>query len=219
MDANKVFIQDLNKYYDGDLDCKSIIVPNSFGIRKVDCDVVIGKIDNKEIKITEKVCMDYTMVGNYVWNCLSSKRSYLPYAIVGYIANAIRYNSNIIRINPDIIKGIVCSEIDNRTYLNAVAHLKRINVIKSLDARGMYEVNPLAIFKGSIYKFVNIAEQYGIIGYVDDGNKVLLDKFGVVGHKNDEVKVILNKKYYKDAPSRIVTDKVIDAQYNFSVRR
>lgn len=219
MDANRVFVQDLNKYYDGDLDCKSIIVPTSFGLRKVDCDIVVGKIDNKEIKITEKICMDYTMVGNYVWNSLASKRSYLPYAIVGYIANAIKYNSNVIRINPDIIKGIVCAEIDNRTYPNAIAYLKQINVIKPLDVRSMYEVNPLAVFKGSIYKFINIAEQYGIVGYVDDGNKILLDKFGVVEHKTDNVKVILNKKYYKDAPSRIITEKVIKAGYDFNVRR
>lgn len=219
MDANRVFVQDLNKYYDGDLDCKSIIVPTSFGLRKVDCDIVVGKIDNKEIRITEKICMDYTMVGNYVWSSLASKRSYLPYAIVGYIANAIKYNSNVIRINPDIIKGIVCAEIDNRTYLNAIAHLKRINVIKPIDARSMYEVNPLAVFKGSIYKFINIAEQYGIVGYVDDGNKILLDKFGVVEHKTDNVKVILNKKYYKDAPSRIITEKVINASYDSSARR
>lgn len=49
MDANRVFVQDLNKYYDGDLDCKSIIVPTSFGLRKVDCDIVVGKIDTISI--------------------------------------------------------------------------------------------------------------------------------------------------------------------------
>lgn len=199
MDANKTFVQSLNQYYDGDLECKSIIIPNSFGIRKVDCDTLIGKIDNKEIRITEKICMDYSLIGNYIWNCFSTKRKYLNYALIGYIANAIRFNSNIIRINIDILRGVVGSELSTRDYLNTISSFKKYSIIKDLNVRGMYEINPLAVFKGSIFKLINIAEEYGIKGYFDNGDKVILDKYAVIKDKaGKDVRVILNKKYYKD---------------------
>ena len=59
MDTNRAFIKTLNDYYDGNNDCNSIIIPNTFGIRKVDCDLIIGKIDNKEIRITEKILYEF----------------------------------------------------------------------------------------------------------------------------------------------------------------
>lgn len=197
MEANKVFVKDLNDYYDGNNDCNSIIIPNTFGIRKVDCDLIIGKIDNKEIRITEKICMNFSLIGNYIWNCLSMRRKYLNYAIIGYIANAIKYNSNIIRITPDTVKCIVNAEVSNRTYQEAIADLKRCFVIKNTSVRGMYEVNPLAVFKGSVFKLLDIAEEYGIKGFVDDGDKVILDKFAITEDKEGKkVKVILNGKYH-----------------------
>lgn len=39
MDTNRAFIKTLNDYYDGNNDCNSIIIPNTFGIRKVDCNL------------------------------------------------------------------------------------------------------------------------------------------------------------------------------------
>lgn len=197
MDTNRAFIKTLNDYYDGNNDCNSIIIPNTFGIRKVDCDLIIGKIDNKEIRITEKICMNFSLIGNYIWNCLSMRRKYLNYAIIGYIANAIKYNSNIIRIHLDTISCIVGAELNNRMYQECLADLKRYSIIKNTSVRGMYEVNPLAVFKGSVFKLLDIAEEYGIKGFVDDGDKVILDKFAITEDKEGKkVKVILNGKYH-----------------------
>lgn len=61
----------------------------------------------------------------------------------------------------------------------------------------MYEVNPLAVFKGSVFKLLDIAEEYGIKGFVDDGDKVIIDKFAITEDKEGKkVKVILNGKYH-----------------------
>lgn len=103
----------------------------------------------------------------------------------------------IIRITSDIVKCIVNAEISNRTYQEAIADLKRCFVIKNTSVRSMYEVNPLAVFKGSVFKLIDIAEEYGIKGFVDDGDKVILDKFAITEDKEGKkVKVILNGKYH-----------------------
>ena len=68
--------------------------------------------------------MNFSLIGNYIWNCLSMRRKYLNYAIIGYIANAIKYNSNIIRIHLDTISCIVGAELNNRMYQECLADLK-----------------------------------------------------------------------------------------------
>lgn len=220
MDANRDFIQTLNQYYDGELDCNSIIIPNSFGIRKVDSNEIIAKIGNKEFRTTTKICMNFTLIGDYVWNCLAQRRKYLDYAIVGYIANSIKFNSNIVRINADIIKGIVGAELSNRNYQESMADLKRYSIIRDISVRGMFEVNPLAIFKGNIYQLINIWEEKHIKGYFDDGDKVILDKFAVVKDKmGEDVRVILNRKYYKEEKSKkekVNMDKLKGLTFDFS---
>lgn len=51
--------------------------------------------------------------------------------------------------------------------------------------------------KRSVFKLLDIAEEYGIKGFVDDGDKVILDKFAITEDKEGKkVKVILNGKYH-----------------------
>lgn len=217
MDSNKVFVKTLNDYYDGVYDCNSIIIPNTFGIKKVEGNTVVGKVYGKEVKVTEKLCVNFNLIGNYVWQCLSQERKYLPYAIVGYISTAIKYNTNIIRVNQDIIKGIVGSSISLRTYLEAMSTLKRYNIIKDTKIRSIYEVNPLAIFKGSVMYFMDICEKNNINKFYYDGDKIVFDRFAVLSGNykdktNEKVTIIENKKEVKG------NDKLSGLTFDFSKR-
>ena len=212
----KVFIQEINSYLDGDKECNGVIVPNKFNIYKSECNNVIAKMGNKSIVLTEKILQDFTIVGSYVWDVLASQRKYLYYSIIGYIAQNIKYNSNIIRLTPERLRGYIGSEIANRDYYNAINYLKNYSIIADCDIKGCFTVNPIAIFKGSIYKFVELCEDNGMSeAHINNKDTLLIDKALVIKDKMaSKVEILLNKKYYKEVNIRKELSYSFDKRIN-----
>lgn len=209
MDASRQFSKELYDFCEGNLECKSIIIPNSFSIKRISSSTAVAKYDNKEIIVTEKICNNYTMIGNIIWSNLANRRKYLDYAIVGYIANAINFNTNVIRLDINIIKSLVCKEINARTYMDSIVTLKELNIIKSTNVRGVFAVNPIMIFKGSIFKLLDIIDTYDITANSVTEDKVNIDKFAIAKDvKATNIKVIYNKKYYKEGLGFNFTKKI-----------
>lgn len=177
-----------------------VIVPNKFPLYKNECNKIISKMGNKTIVITESILQDFTIIGKYVWAALKSNRKLINYGIVSYIAENIKFNSNIIRLNQERIRGYLSTEICNRDYYNAISFLESFSIISKCDISGCYTVNPIAIYKGNIYQFVDISESNEIQAHYSDNNdKLLIDKAVILKDKYaTKTEVILNKKYYKD---------------------
>lgn len=193
MTKQEEFKQTLNSNIDED---KAIVLPNPFNIRKEDCNKIIAKLDNKSIVVTEKILQDYTIIGNYVWDCLSSINKCLTYSIVGYIAQNIKFNSNAIKINIERLRGYTKREIDRRVYSSAMNVLLNFHIIKESEVKYIYNVNPLAIFKGNIYKFIEMCETYGLNTTINVNEKTCIDKFLVLKDKlAKDVQVVINRAY------------------------
>lgn len=227
MNTETLFNKNLIDYLDDIKSSKGIIVPNKFNIYKTDCNKLVSKLGNKSIIISNIIHRDFTTIGNYVWGILSKERKYLLYAIVGYIAQSIKFNSNIIRITPERIKGYVLSEINNRDFYNAINFLKAYNVIGDCKIKSCYVVNPIAIYKGDIYKFVEVCEQAGFVEAIkDNDDKLIIDKYAIIKDTFlKDIEVVLNKTYYTNKIDNNIIEnknnkeKMIEAQYSFNVRQ
>lgn len=205
MDSAKVFKQTVNDYLEGNIKSNGIIVPNNFNIYKTQTNDIISKIGNKSIVVTEKILQDFTIVGNYVWNTLKLKRSYLSYAMIGYIAQTIHYNSNIIKLSIERMRGYLNTEIGNRDYYTTISYLRNMNIIGDCDIKGCFVVNPIAVYKGNIYKYVDICETNGLSArMVDEKDRLIIDKIAVIKDKyGNDIDIILNRANYKESIKEI----------------
>lgn len=205
MDSKRVFKDVLNDYLEGNVKSNGIIVPNNFNIYRTPSNDIISKIGNKSIVVTEKILQDFTIIGTYVWNSLKVKRNYLPYAIVGYVAQTIKYNTNIVKISVERLRGYLNSEISLRDYYSAMSYLKNISIIGDCDIKNCFVVNPIAIYKGNIYKYVDICETNGLSArMVDEKDRLIIDKIAVIKDKyGNDIDIILNRANYKESIKEI----------------
>lgn len=211
MANDRVFVQDINNYLEDDKSCNGIIIPNQFNLYKSETNKVIGKFGNKSLIITEQILQDFTIVGKYVWEVLSNNRKLANYDIIGYIAKHIKYNSNIIKLNSERLRGYTGVELSNRDYTTAIATLKRYNIIGDCNIKGCFAVNPIAIFKGSIYKFVELYEENKMDCYINEDNKVIVDKAIIIKDKKcSKFDIIYNREYHKNI------DKLNTLTYKFA---
>lgn len=219
MDINKDFEDSILDYLDDNKQSNGIIVSNRFPIYKNDCNKLVSKMGNKSLIITESILRDFTIIGNYVWDCLKGNKKYLYYATIGYIAQNIKYNSNIIRLSPDRLRGYLGIEIANRDYYTMISFFKSFSIIADCEIKQCFTINPIAIYKGDIYKFVELCEANGLQeSVVNNKDKLLIDKAVIIKDKLiNNIEVLYNNKYYKNIMP-IKKEKSLKGTVDFSIK-
>lgn len=197
MTKDTAFSKELKDYLEDVKTCNGIIIPNKFNLYRKDNNKVIGKIGNMTVVQTEQIIREYAIIGKYVLSALSKLQKFLPYAIVSYIAETIKFNSNIIKISPDIIRGYTCiSGLNARTYSQAMSILMNYSVIAETSIKHVYAVNPIAIYKGVIFKFLEINDEHKLSDCIIEDDKLIIDKAVIVKDKKGlNTELIRNAKY------------------------
>lgn len=106
------------------------------------------------------------------------------------------FNSNVIYISHDLIKGYGLVKPNYRDYYNAIAYLEDENIIKRTNIRNIYVVNPIYIFRGDVNKLINIINEAKLIKTFDDKDRLIVDKFVLFKNDTDKGIVIANKDLY-----------------------
>ena len=132
-------------------------------------------------------------------------------AMIVYISKTIRYQSNVVPLSPEILAGRLNRiKVYPREFYPAIAHLTNLNIINRIEYNGLYCVNPLYIFKGSIERFIEVYDTYiGGTEQVSVNGRIMCNTF-VIGRK-------VGKDYhysvYKNKDSALKKIKINKAQF------
>lgn len=172
---------------------KSVVAPMPFNLELIPDGSIRGRIGDTGLKYSRdnKINMQFSILSIELLNLLPSFNKY-ELSIISYISTKVKYNSNLIKFNIDIIRGHGGLNLSNRVmYSDAINHLCNIGVIARSEFNGMYNVNPLVILRGNIFTFYddyikNIREQ----GYeIKALGKTIIDRVAVKD-KDDRITVI-----------------------------
>lgn len=174
-------------------------IPNSFQFDLVDELSKRGSINGLEIYKRIYIKRRFSTISSDIWSSLAIYGKSILYDIVGFVANTIAYDSNVVRIQYDAIRAFTNRNISNRDFIYAISILENKNIIMKSNKRGVYAVNPLMIYKGSIEKFADAISNSSFNKSIIIDNKLCIDKVIVYENKNDVNGVLIkNGKYYKD---------------------
>lgn len=137
-----------------------LVVANPFSYNKSTRTGIVAEFDNdyhlsKEVGIKR----NFVTIGMRVWDIIRKNRYAVIISFIGYIAENIKFNSNVIYISHDLIKGYGLVKPNYRDYYNAIAYLEDENIIKRTNIRNIYVVNPIYIFRGDVNKLINIISE------------------------------------------------------------
>lgn len=174
-----------------------LVVANPFSYNKSTRTGIIAEFDNgyhlsKEVGIKR----NFITIGMRVWDIIRKNRYAVIISFIGYIAENIKFNSNVIYISHDLIKGYGLVKPNYRDYYNAIAYLEDENIIKRTNIRNIYVVNPIYIFRGDVNKLINIINEAKLIKTFDDKDRLIVDKFVLFKNDTDKGIVIANKDLY-----------------------
>lgn len=174
-----------------------LVVANPFSYNKSTRTGIVAEFDNgyhlsKEVGIKR----NFVTIGMRVWDIIRKNRYAVIISFIGYIAENIKFNSNVIYISHDLIKGYGLVKPNYRDYYNAVAYLEDENIIKRTNIRNIYVVNPIYIFRGDVNKLINIISEAKLIKTFDDKDRLIVDKFVLFKNDTDKGIVIANKDLY-----------------------
>ena len=174
-----------------------LVVANPFSYNKSTRTGIIAEFDNgytisKEVGIKR----NFVTIGMRVWDIIRKNRYAVIISFIGYIAENIKFNSNVIYISHDLIKGYGLVKPNYRDYYNAIAYLEDENIIKRTNIRNVYVVNPIYIFRGDVNKLINIISEAKLIKTFDDKDRLIVDKFVLFKNDTDKGIVIANKDLY-----------------------
>lgn len=174
-----------------------LVVANPFSYNKSTRTGIIAEFDNgyhlsKEVGIKR----NFVTIGMRVWDIIRKNRYAVIISFIGYIAENIKFNSNVIYISHDLIKGYGLVKPNYRDYYNAIAYLEDENIIKRTNIRNIYVVNPIYIFRGDVNKLINIISEAKLIKTFDDKDRLIVDKFVLFKNDTDKGIVIANKDLY-----------------------
>ena len=174
-----------------------LVVANPFSYNKRTRTGIVAEFDNgyhlsKEVGIKR----NFITIGMRVWDIIRKNRYAVIISFIGYIAENIKFNSNVIYISHDLIKGYGLVKPNYRDYYNAIAYLEDENIIKRTNIRNIYVVNPIYIFRGDVNKLINIISEAKLIKTFDDKDRLIVDKFVLFKNDTDKGIVIANKDLY-----------------------
>lgn len=174
-----------------------LVVANPFSYNKSIRTGIVAEFDNgyhlsKEVGIKR----NFVTIGMRVWDIIRKNRYAVIISFIGYIAENIKFNSNVIYISHDLIKGYGLVKPNYRDYYNAIAYLEDENIIKRTNIRNIYVVNPIYIFRGDVNKLINIISEAKLIKTFDDKDRLIVDKFVLFKNDTDKGIVIANKDLY-----------------------
>lgn len=174
-----------------------LVVANPFSYNKSTRTGIVAEFDNdyhlsKEVGIKR----NFVTIGMRVWDIIRKNRYAVIISFIGYIAENIKFNSNVIYISHDLIKGYGLVKPNRRDYYNAIAYLEDENIIKRTNIRNIYVVNPIYIFRGDVNKLINIISEAKLIKTFDDKDRLIVDKFVLFKNDTDKGIVIANKDLY-----------------------
>ena len=174
-----------------------LVVANPFSYNKSTRTGIVAEFDNgyhlsKEVGIKR----NFVTIDMRVWDIIRKNRYAVIISFIGYIAENIKFNSNVIYISHDLIKGYGLVKPNYRDYYNAIAYLEDENIIKRTNIRNIYVVNPIYIFRGDVNKLINIISEAKLIKTFDDKDRLIVDKFVLFKNDTDKGIVITNKDLY-----------------------
>lgn len=174
-----------------------LVVANPFSYNKSIRTGIVAEFDNgyhlsKEVGIKR----NFVTIGMRVWDIIRKNRYAVIISFIGYIAENIKFNSNVIYISHDLIKGYGLVKPNYRDYYNAIAYLEDENIIKRTNLQNIYVVNPIYIFRGDVNKLINIISEAKLIKTFDDKDRLIVDKFVLFKNDTDKGIVIANKDLY-----------------------
>lgn len=174
-----------------------LVVANPFSYNKSARTGIVAEFDNgyhlsKEVGIKR----NFVTIGMRVWDIIRKNRYAVIISFIGYIAENIKFNSNVIYISHDLIKGYGLVKPNRRDYYNAIAYLEDENIIKRTNLQNIYVVNPIYIFRGDVNKLINIISEAKLIKTFDDKDRLIVDKFVLFKNDTDKGIVIANKDLY-----------------------
>ena len=174
-----------------------LVVANPFSYNKSTRTGIVAEFDNgyhlsKEVGIKR----NFVTIGMRVWDIIRKNRYAVIISFIGYIAENIKFNSNVIYISHDLIKGYGLVKPNRRDYYNAIAYLEDENIIKRTNLQNIYVVNPIYIFRGDVNKLINIISEAKLIKTFDDKDRLIIDKFVLFKNDTDKGIVIANKDLY-----------------------
>ena len=174
-----------------------LVVASPFSYNKSTRTGIVAEFDNgyhlsKEVGIKR----NFVTIGMRVWDIIRKNRYAVIISFIGYIAENIKFNSNVIYISHDLIKGYGLVKPNYRDYYNAIAYLEDENIIKRTNIRNIYVVNPIYIFRGDVNKLINIISEAKLIKTFDDKDRLIIDKFVLFKNDTDKGIVIANKDLY-----------------------
>lgn len=174
-----------------------LVVANPFSYNKSTRTGIVAEFDNgyhlsKEVGIKR----NFVTIGMRVWDIIRKNRYAVIISFIGYIAENIKFNSNVIYISHDLIKGYGLVKPNYRDYYNAIAYLEDENIIKRTNIRNIYVVNPIYIFRGDVNKLINIISEAKLIKTFDDKDRLIVDKFVLFKNDTDKGIIIANKDLY-----------------------
>lgn len=174
-----------------------LVVANPFSYNKSTRTDIVAEFDNgyhlsKEVNIKR----NSVTIGMRVWDIIRKNRYAVIISFIGYIAENIKFNSNVIYISHDLIKGYGLVKPNYRDYYNAIAYLEDENIIKRTNLQNIYVVNPIYIFRGNVNKLINIISEAKLIKTFDDKDRLIVDKFVLFKNDTDKGIVIANKDLY-----------------------
>lgn len=197
-------------------------IPNSFQLDLVDELSKRGSINGLEIYKRIYIKRRFSTISSDIWSSLAIYGKSILYDIVGFVANTIAYDSNVVRIQYDAIRAFTNRNISNRDFISAISILENKNIIMKSNKRGVYAVNPLMIYKGSIEKFADAISNSSFNKSIIIDNKLCIDKIIVYENKNDVNGVLIkNGKYYKDNRENSILNEDLQmrVRIDFSKRR
>lgn len=171
---------------------------------------LVAKAGNYELNKTRSVLHNHVLINKNIFRYNLEFNNY-ERAIVFYIVEVINFQSNAIRITSDSIAGYLHKDkIHTRDFYGAIAHLVNLNIITRTEYNGLYCVNPLYIFKGSIERFIEVYDAYiGGTEQVSVNGRIMCNTF-VIGRK-------IGKDYhysvYKNKDSALKKIKINKAQF------
>ena len=174
-----------------------LVVANPFSYNKSTRTGIVAEFDNgyhlsKEVGIKR----NFVTIGMRVWDIIRKNRYAVIISFIGYIAENIKFNSNVIYISHDLIKGYGLVKPNRRDYYNAISYLEDENIIKRTNLQNIYVVNPIYIFRGDVNKLINIISEAKLIKTFDDKDRLIVDKFVLFKNDTDKGIVIANKDLY-----------------------
>lgn len=174
-----------------------LVVANPFSYNKSTRTGIVAEFDNgyhlsKEVGIKR----NFVTIDMRVWDIIRKNRYAVIISFIGYIAENIKFNSNVIYISHDLIKGYGLVKPNRRDYYNAIAYLEDENIIKRTNLQNIYVVNPIYIFRGDVNKLINIISEAKLIKTFDDKDRLIVDKFVLFKNDTDKGIVIANKDLY-----------------------